>query len=338
MDEVISDIVDHVVKKNIKVITISEPNHRSYTSHTFNFRLMKKLLHETGINTFSTEKLGVFDAMVLNYYIKNNLPLPKNIEREYRSLGLGTKRWVNYFRKLKRRKVNFVGGEFNYYDPHLYEKEILEEYFSEEFVDSIFDPIEGGGDIKAVTENDKLAKASFECIKDFYSNRESFWKLNIRRILEKYDNLFIVGFHLEKGEPIGKMIQEMYPKNSLFLGSCALNIKTQILTISDRYASPEAFNKALETRNYKETVEEIDKWVPPTNFEKRASRGGKDFRLIKVTKSNQEQKIRGIGCFIAMISSEKEKEKKITDVFTSLKNFDFIVFIRDSVYEENMFI
>ena len=38
MDHVVSEIIKIVKEKNIKVITVSESNHRSYTCHTFFFK------------------------------------------------------------------------------------------------------------------------------------------------------------------------------------------------------------------------------------------------------------------------------------------------------------
>ena len=332
MDNIIDQIIEHINTKGIKVVTISEPNHRSYTSHTFNFELMKCILQRTDINVFSTEKLGVFDAIMINYYMKNKLPFPNKI---YEFCGLGTKRWISYLKKCRPERYHLVGAEFNPYKPHLYNREALMEFFSNEFIDSL-----GKEEIQAVTENDRLARDSFQCMKDFYKNRESFWKLNVERILKKYDNLFIVGFHLDKNEPIGKMIKKMYPRESLFLGCCALYIETQILIVDDKNETPDKFNRALETRNYEERVEPIDKWAPPTSFEEKMEKksiGHDGWSIVKV-KNNSSGKIRGIGCFIAMNRHEYESGKKATDVFTPVKNFDYIIYMRESVYEENMFI
>jgi hypothetical protein len=335
MEATVKKLVDIVNKKEIRVVTISEPNHRSYTSHTFNFQLMKALLKHTDINTFSTEKLGVFDAMMMDWYLRKDRKGKSFPENSFQYKGLGTKRWLSYFKRLRKDRYHLVGTEFNPYDPYQYEQEALTSLFSKTFTDSLFDPLEGGGNIQVETENDKLARDSFECMEDFYKNRESFWKLNIERVLKKYDNLFIVGFHLSKGDPIGKMIKKMYPDSSLFLGSAALNITTQILITSDKFSQPDTFNQALETGNYEQKVEPIDKWASPTLFEKRRKN---EFGLIKVSKSNESQKIRAIGCFIAMTRSEYEKEKKVSDIHLPLKYFDYIIYMRDSEYKEDMFL
>ena len=336
MDEVINTLIENINKKGIKVVTISEPNHRSYTSHTFNFELMKCILRRTDINVLSSEKLGVFDAMIINYYMKNKLPLPDGFEKIYEFSGLGTKRWINYLKKCRPERYHLLGAEFNPYKPHLYDRDSLEEFFSSSFITSILE----GGEIQVTTDNDRLARDSFQCMKDFYKNRESFWKLNVERILKKHDNLFIVGFHLDKSEPIGKMIKKMYPEHSLFIGCCTLYIETQILIVDDKHSNPDKFNKALETSNYEEVVEPINKWAPPTPFEEKMEKksSGKGGWSIIKARSNTNGKIRGIGCFIAMNRNEYTSGKKMTDIFTSVKSFDYVVYMRESVYEENMFI
>lgn len=343
MEEVVDKLIDYINRQNIKVVTISEPNHRSYTSHTFNYELMKCVFRRTDINTFSSEKLGVFDAMMIEWYLRQSKKLPENLEKIHEWCGLGTKRWLDYFKRCRSDRYHFVGAEFNPYYPHRYEMEALRELFSPEFVESLFDPVEGGGEIVAITENDKLARASFECMKDFYGNREKFWQMNIKRILEEHDNLFIVGFHLDKGEPIGKMIKKMYPSQSLFIGSCSINIRTQLLIVDDENSDPDSFNRALETRNYKEYVDDIHDWAPPTAFERRMEKNSKGecFYLYKVPSQKggrKGDKIRGIGCFLAMTESEwRDKKEMKRDIFTPVNRFDYIVYMRDSRYEENMF-
>lgn len=330
MEQLIDKITDLVNKKNIRIITICEPNHRSYTSHTFNFNLMKSLLKNTKINTFSTEKLGVFDAMMINYYLTRKKDIPVE---SFEFKGLGTKRWLSYFKKIKSDRYNFVGGEFNPYNPYGYEKEALKEFFSEQFINSILDPAEGGGEIQAVTDNDKLAKESFLAIENFYKNREKFWLKNIERILDTYDNLFIVGFHLAKNDPIGKMITSKYPDNSLFLGTCSLEITTQILILDNKFNQPDSFNMALEAGKYIEKVDRIDKWAPPTPFEIKR----KDWSMTKVTQKNKNKKIRGIGCYIGMTQKEYYDEKKISGIHSRLSDYDYIIFFKTSVYCEDMF-
>jgi len=338
MDIVVDKLIETINKKNIKVVTISEPNHRSYTSHTFNFELMKCVLRRTDINTFSSEKLGVFDAMMIEWHLRQKKPLPENIHKIHEWSGLGTKRWLDYFKKCRSDRYRLVGGEFNPFHPHHYEMKAINELFSPKFVKTFF---ESSGEIVTATENDKLALASFQCMEDFYGNREKFWQMNIKRILEEHDNLFIVGFHLDKGEPIGKMIKKMYPSQSLFIGSCSINIRTQLLIVGDENNSPDKFNHALETRNYKEYVDDIEDWAPPTSFERKLAKKASDqcFYLYKVPASVKGEKIRGIGCFIAMTESEyRDKKKMKQDIFTPIKRFDYIVYMRDSRYEEVMFL
>ena len=127
----------------------------------------------------------------------------------------------------------------------------------------------------------------------------------------------------------------MYPRTSLFLGSAALDISTQILILDNKFSQTDTFNQAIESGNWTQRVQKIDRWAPPTQFEK--SRRG-PYGLIKVTQDNRDQKIRGIGCFIAMTQDEFEKDKKVSDIYLPLRYFDYIVFMKNSEYREDMYL
>jgi len=296
---------------------------------------MMKIHKKTKIDTFSSEKLGVFDGLMLQYYAKKRKKIPKDIEKNHIFSGLGTKRWLDYYTTQDPESYNFVGAEFDSYNPYRYDKKIMEGIFSKDFVDSITDPMEGGGDISTVTKNDISAKESFDCIKDFYGNREKYWKKNIKKILEKYGTLFIVGYHLNKKDPIGKMIQKMYGEKCLFIGSCSYSISTQILIIENKYSKVHHFNEAIHNGDYEQIVLPVDKWAPVTEFERK--REG-NISLVKVTKKNQDKKIRLVGCYLAMTRKEYESCKKISQVYFSLDHFDYVLFFRKSQYMENMFL
>ena len=61
------------------------------------------------INTFGSERLGIIDEIIINHYLKNkNLKILKKLFG-----GLGTKRWINYF-KNKIVNHNLVGLEVDY--------------------------------------------------------------------------------------------------------------------------------------------------------------------------------------------------------------------------------
>ena len=272
--------------------------------------------------------------MVLSRYAEAG-HIPKDIEKDHLFSGLGTKRWLDFFKKQKK-DWDFIGVEFNPYNPKNYDPDVLKTIFSEKFVDGILrgDKVE---DLKVETENDKLARDSFSCYQDFYKNREKFWMKNIKSILKKNGNLFIVGFHMDKNEPIGKMIKDKFKDKALFLGMAAYDIKTQLLVVDDKNSSVEKFNKALETGRYQTRVDDISRWVPPTRLEKTLMKKSKKIELLKVESKNKDEKIRGIGCFVAMTMSEYQNHKNIEGVFDYLRYFDYIIYIKKSVYRENMF-
>jgi hypothetical protein len=85
-------------------------------------------------------------------------------------------------------------------------------------------------------------------------------------------------------------------------------------------------------KKYQQKDEKVDKWAPPTPFEK--SRKGK-FSLTKVIEKNKNQKIRAVGCFIGVTETEYQNGKTIPEIYLPLKYYDYIVFMRDSEYREN---
>ena len=114
MELIINNIVDLVIKNKIKIITISESNHRSYTSHTFHFELFKKLYERNLINTFSSERLGIIDADIINWYLENK-KISKSIIKKLPFGGLGSYRIIEYLNKQNRNDYKLYGSEEDNY-------------------------------------------------------------------------------------------------------------------------------------------------------------------------------------------------------------------------------
>ena len=95
MDDIISKLIDHIKNKNIKFVTITESNHRSYTSHTFHYKLVKALYENKIIDTFSSERLGINDGEIINYYIRNQLDINAMI-KNLPFGGMGFYRIIKY--------------------------------------------------------------------------------------------------------------------------------------------------------------------------------------------------------------------------------------------------
>ena len=299
MDDIIDKLISHIKDKNIKFVTISESNHRSYTSHTFHYKFVKALYENKIINTFSSERLGINDAEIINYYIKNKLSIDSMV-KNLPFGGMGFYRIVKYFYNKSFEKFKIVGLEADKYCPK---------------------SMKGlPKDLSFVKDN------NLDNI-----NREEFWLENIKKIIEERGNLFINGFHLSKKDLIGKYLIKNHPDQTLILSMSALEITTQVLIIDNKIKDLTA---AIMVDNYKMKVENIKKIAPPTDFEKKYD----DWKLIKVTEKNKKEKFRAVGCYLAVYENEYKEGIDITDEISyRLKNYDYVIFFKKSIYKEKMF-
>lgn len=294
MDDIVAKLIKHIKKNNIKFITINESNHRSYTCHTFHYKLVKALYENKIINTFSSERMGINDGEIINHYLENKLDLDKMVDKLPFG-GMGYYRIIKYLSKKPYHSYKIVGLEEDKYCQKV----------------------------------DKPEYARFINIDN--KEREDFWLNNIKKIIKERGNLFINGFHLNKNDKIGKYLLKHHKNETLFLGMSALEITTQILIIDDKEKD---IDQAVINDRYKMKVERIDKICPPTKLEKTIN----DYKLLKVTKRNGNQKIRAIGCYLAVYENEYQDKVTITDeVSYKIKNYDYVILIKKSVYKEKMF-
>jgi len=340
MDKIIDEIIKIVKKNCVKYITISESNHRSYTSHTFHSKLVKRLHKERIIDTFSSERMGVFDELIINYYVHNKLDL-NELKENLIFGGLGIKRWLKYFQTQDPKSFQIIGFESDEYPTYIFDRiprHILEHFFSPNFIEDILN----GKDVKKIRtklEEDKRVKESFVRMLTFMQQRETHWLSNIKKALKYRTSLFINGYHLSKKDIIGKHLKEKYGKQCLILGMSAYDIKTQKLFIDGKkYPTNKAFSDAIHIDDYIQKDEKVNDLAPPTKYEKYLHQKYKDWKLIKVNKQNGRKKIRAIGCYLGITQEDFEKGVKMNDVVDiEVKNYDYIVFFNKSVYKENMF-
>ena len=341
MDKIIDQIIKIVKQRCVKVITISESNHRSYTSHTFQNRLLRRLHKEKLIDTFSSERMGVFDEIIINHYLHHNLSINK-LKDNLVFGGLGIKRWLTYFQKQDPRSYKIIGFESDEYPTHIFEripKKVLETCFSKDFIKDILADVDVRK-IRTKTENDKRVKNSFVKMLTFMQHREKHWLSNIKKALKYRNTLFINGYHLGKEDIIGKYLKKEFGDQCLIIGMTAFDIKTQKLLIDGKkYKTEKAFSQAISLDDYIQKNENVDDLAPPTEYERYLHRKHKDWKLIKVDKNNKEKKIRQIGCYLGILQEEYDNNVKMNDVVDmKIKNYDYIVFFNKSVYQENMFI
>ena len=110
----------------------------------------------------------------------------------------------------------------------------------------------------------------------------------------------------------------------------ALEITTQVLTVKNNLD----LDSAIAQDNYKCRIERIDKIAPPNDFEKKI----KGWELIKINKKNQNQKFRAVGCYLALYEEEYQERLNITeDISYKLKNYDYVITLKNSKYKEEMF-
>ena len=302
MDNVIDNLIKHIKKNNIKFITISESNHRSYTCHTFQYKLVKKLFENNIIDTFSSERLGITDGEIINYYLKNNLDI-KDIVENLPFGGMGYYRIIDYFSKKPYDSYKIVGLEQDIYCQKI-----------QPVLDKLKDNL-------TIYYNDK--------------EREDFWLENIIKIIKERGNLFINGFHLNKDDKIGKYLLKHHKDETLFLGMGAYDITTQILIVDDKEKD---LDEAIHTGNYKMKVENIKKICPATKLEEKMMFKKDEVKLVKVNKKNSNQKIRAVGCYLGVFKKEYDLREDISkDIVYPIKYYDYIILLNKSVYKEKMF-
>jgi hypothetical protein len=332
MDITIDKLIRHIREKDIKIVTISESNHRSYTSHTFHYKLAKRLYEEGIINTFSSERMGVIDSMIINYYLEKG-GVPKNLVEKLPFGGLGYSRIIKYLSKKDRNSYQIVGFEEDEYCKKAFGN-LPESFFEAKLSPTFSTQIKRGVAIKKlkpINENDKIWYKSLKSFADEYNdNRETFWLKEMKKKLKERGNLFINGYHLAKGDKIGKYLEKEYPGKVLFLGMSASDITTQVLLVDGE----DDFIEQVRRGEYEQKVENIRSICPKTSFENKIR---KDWTLLKVDKKNEEERIGAIGCFVVISRRDYEIKSKVGGGY-KIKKYDYVIFFKNSVYREKMFI
>lgn len=329
MDHVIDNIVKIIKNKNIKIITIAESNHRSYTSHTFQFELAKKLYDQKLINTFGSERLGIIDADIINWYLHTKHTVPKNMIKKLPFGGMGYSRIIDYLSTKDKDSFQIVGLEEDDYC-HKALSQLPKNFgvLSPSFLNQIRKGVVIGK-LKPITINDKKWLTSLASFR--LDEREKFWLSQIKSVLQYRKTLFINGFHLGKNDPIGRWLKKTYKDQVLFLGMGAREIRTQMLLIPPKVRD---FGIAIYKDNYKQKIMNIDHICKPTKLEKTVERD--QWKIIKVTKKNEEEKVRAIGCYLAMYEKDYKKGETVELGFR-IKKYDYVILFDKNEYNDKMF-
>lgn len=240
MEDIIKSTISLINKKN-RIITISEVTHRSYSSHTFHYKLMKALHRSGKVKLFSSERLGILDVLLLNLWLENKLTysLEYLYEHILPSGGLGTYRWLSYLKTQNLQSFKLIATDVDYKpnanDTKLLSllKDITSNSFSKHLTFDGSIP-----DKKYVeTNNDNLIRQALLQI-DLESKepnrRLSLWAQNIKKTLTEYPNekVFINGFHLSRhGSGILKHIG-IHKTQMLILGMSSISKDVPVVELT----------------------------------------------------------------------------------------------------------
>lgn len=250
MDKSIEDLTKIIIKNKAKIITISESSHWSYTSHTFFFKLVKKLYEKNIINTFTSERLGFLDAILINAWLDGDLDC--DIDELFNSLpfgGLGTYRWIKYFKGKKNFHIvpSEVDFSESFDDKKLMKdlKRLLKLLLSKDFYDTLkLEPSKP--DNKKYIKN-KYDEAVYNALYETYLYKKNknnpdyryiVWYNNLKDAYDKYKNVFVCGYHLSLGrtneDTIIKTLKQDY-NNILTIGLAARRFEHPYMELSKNF-------------------------------------------------------------------------------------------------------
>ena len=187
----------------MRVVTIAEVCHYSKTSHEFHFKLLKRLHAGGRFTCFSSERLGVIDAVLMNAWLEGALG-DMSLDELFTTLpfgGLGTYRWMQYFKEtgLPYRLLGLAPDFLDLQDQHAAR---LANALSR--VCTVVSP-DGPVRLKGAPTTPRdhevqrgIALAKKTVWSSFPSFRDA-WLREIKRALHAHGHLFINGYHLARG-------------------------------------------------------------------------------------------------------------------------------------------
>ncbi len=356
METSINNLYNIIKKSNTKIITINEVSHWSFSSHTYHYELVKKLYENNIINTFSSERLGLLDAMFMNLWLEGKINC--SLKYLYKYIlpfgGLGTYRWMNYF-KNNNCKINLVGLEADFYWS-LNSKELLntlKQFLSPEFVKYI--KLDGSKLSDKAKDNikNKYDKIVYIALHQTYLHkldykyRYKIWYKNMIKIIDKTNNLFINGFHLSKSSyDLGIKLKNKY-NNVLICGMTSYHIYMPIYKLNNTWLKKYnlSINDYLEygqkfwdiyakfitdneiNINFKK-IKNLSKYIQPSILEKKYKN---IYYILNTSKENGY--ISNYGAFvIPIMDNYKTRNIKYAD---NTMDYDYIIFIPKSIIKSN---
>jgi hypothetical protein len=361
---VIKDVCKIFKKNNYKNITIAEVTHNSYDSHTFQYNLLKELLKNNLINAISSERMGNFDALLINLWLNNTIKCSQNklFSKILPFGGLGTFRWIKYIKKMNL-KIKIIPSEkddlsyVEMYKPYFIST--IKNICSKSFGNSInYATLRDKKIIHAKkfikTNIDKLCYKFFSCAFGD-SDRYEYWIKNLTINCNSKTKLFINGYHLwnaNSNSVIGKKIENILGK-TLYLGMGSSYIERETITYPYKLDKNININNYIGSKKFKKQINKymndlydadkleknikiknISRYFGLTDLEKTNSN---KYSLVNTSGINEFIKIDGVGVTPIAKISKTALKKNIQNFVINVKVFDYVVFIPKSTLNNKMY-
>lgn len=364
MDAIVQQVVDRVHRDRPRLIAVTEPNHYSRSSHRFHFDLLKKLVQENCIDIISSERLGLFDAILMNAWIDGRLTgSARNLFKNVLPLGgLGTLRWLRWLKKQHQagRRHRLVGFEADFWyflnrngptNPRTLQA--VKSLASPEFARRIrrLDKVPTNPPIRTNTDLEILrALETAQRHRYDYDSRFDIWTENMAK--HPQARIFMNGFHLARGEEVGPRISGRH----LLIGMASYNrfVPTQTITrnwLSQRRLTLHDFETGsvrfwtkyynyMRNRHpvgyrapyYSERVKNISRFIEPTRLE----RQHKNSYALVDTSSQGLEYISQSGWDTLPIMRGKMMRTDHPAIRKPITKFDLVVFIPRSTFHVDM--
>ncbi len=318
------------------------------------------------INTISSERLGNFDVLLINLWLKGVIKTSQRVL--YRKIipfgGLGTYRWIKYIKSHPDIKIKIIPSEVDdltnieNFKPKFMDTiknicstkfgtRLCYKYLNHEHIQSL----------KKYTETtiDKLCYQYFhDSIFTDYQHRFVYWLNNLENNYNSNTKLFINGYHLWNQDSDYSMGPKMSGKfgKPLYLGMGSAYLERELLLLpgilpdnidKTKYIISKRFIKLFNSylnkleisglANNKIKIENISKYFGKTKLEEKYE------DMYSVINTRHEKGFIKIGgnLVVPLIYAPKTiLSKNIKYLTININVFDYVIFIPKSTFNYNM--
>lgn len=308
---------------------------------------------------FSSERLGPLDALLLNMWLEGDLRF--SLKYLYDHIlpfgGLGTYRWLQYFKTQRRGTFELIGLDVDTFDKNEKLLSLLKKISTKDFGDQL--TLDWMPPMRKSIKNkiDKVihyALVQFQEEQKTPTNRLKMWAKNINQVLNERprDCLFVNGFHLSRHDS-GLLTNLRIPrKDMLVIGMSSVSreipvveltrawFKKQKLEFPDDYGTPKfwgayvAYYDTLTPLQIKkvlnQNIKPSSEVVEPTPFEKNC---GKHFKLIPTKRNEFDYIDHSMG---GMAEPFVKKVVRVSDGGFKVSDYDYVVCTPHSSYRRDM--